>query len=89
MNEPRPDRPDHPVVRQLVEVLRLRQAEAPTPARAGVLEELAADEPLQLVEAIERSSLGAPEARVINTRCLAHGADDGAFDRLIRFAKSR
>ena len=28
MNEPRPDRPDHPVVRQLVEVLRLRQTEA-------------------------------------------------------------
>jgi tetratricopeptide (TPR) repeat protein len=65
MNEPRPDRPDHPVVRQLVEVLRLRQGEAPTPARAGVLEELAADEPLQLVEAVERSSLGAPEARAL------------------------
>ena len=40
MNETCPDRPDRPAVRQLLEVLRLRQAEAPTPARAGVIEEL-------------------------------------------------
>ena len=38
MNETCPDRPDRAAVRQLLEVLRLRQAEAPTPARAGTIE---------------------------------------------------
>jgi hypothetical protein len=55
-----------PGVRQLLEVLRLRQAEAPTPARAGVIEELTAaggPELPELVEAVERSSLGDPHAR--------------------------
>lgn len=73
MNDTCPDRPDRAAVPQLLEVLRLRQAEAPTPARAGVIEELAAaDELPELVEAVERSSLGDPEARAIRLATPPH-----------------
>lgn len=73
MNDTWPSRPDRALVDQLVEVLQLREGEAPRPARAGLLEELAlavgADggPPLlpDIVEAVERSSLGSPEARLL------------------------
>lgn len=79
MNETCPDRPDRAAVRQLLEVLRLRQAEAPTPARAGTIEELVAadrdaDEPVlpEFVDAVERSSLGDPEVRAIRRATPPH-----------------
>jgi tetratricopeptide (TPR) repeat protein len=66
MNEPDPT-----LLAQLAEVLRRRQAEAPEPGRAGLIEELAAaacgEETLlpDIVEAVERSSLGAPAVRTV------------------------
>ena len=79
MNDTCPDRQDRHAVRQLLEVLRLRQAEAPTPARAGVIEDLVAadleaDEPLlpELVEAVERSSLGDPGVRELRLATPPH-----------------
>lgn len=64
-----PDDPDPLLLAQLTEVLRRRQQEAPDPGRAGLIEELAgavaAGGPVlpEVVDAVERSSLGAEEAR--------------------------
>ncbi len=70
MNSAVGDRPDPALVRQLTEVLQLRERESPEPARAGLIDELIAaadcgiDVPLpDIVEAVERSSLGTPKAR--------------------------
>ncbi len=64
---------DPGLVRQLLAVLELRQAEAPTPARAATIAELAAAlepgrrrVPLpEIVEAVERSSLGSEYAQAM------------------------